>query len=171
VLIASAAVILITILTVALWPDDSQPKHQGRKLSQWLEIANNADLANSTRIEAERAVRTIGTNALPVLVKWVDYAPAAWKLKLVRRVRKLKFSDLADHMQTWLTARDERRFSLAIRGFYLLGPVAQPAVTRLKEIGSNKNADYSGEILQVARFVQVGVESEARRTAARKLQD
>src|SRR3954469_4010547 len=79
-------------LCAFLWPEP-EPRYQGRKLSQWLLLRDsappftrpnglNARLASfksfpavsyGSSAETEDAIRHIGTNALPYLVKWIQY--------------------------------------------------------------------------------------------------
>jgi hypothetical protein len=60
---------------VFLWPD-AEPRYEGKLLTQWV-------LATPGRGRgAEDALQHIGTNALPYLVKWIQYETPAWKIKL-----------------------------------------------------------------------------------------
>jgi HEAT repeat protein len=46
-------------------------KYQGKSLTQWLKLYQNADNDSLGEQRAALAVRSIGTNALPLLTKWV----------------------------------------------------------------------------------------------------
>ena len=59
-----------------LWPQQREPRYEGNSLSEWLSLYRQPIGAN-TRIQSEEAadaVRHIGTNALPLLVTWVQEA-------------------------------------------------------------------------------------------------
>jgi len=135
-----------------------------------MEMARNPDTDfNQRRLDqGEAAVRSIATNALPLLLKWVNYAPARWKLKLSATGKKLPFSDLGDDFGSWLTKKDERHFTVAIKSFQILGPLAAPALPRLKEIAAENNARYGAEIMRTAASIEVWVQMEERRSQAGK---
>ncbi len=57
---------------VAAW--SAEPKYGGKSLTKWLKLYKEADEGTSDERQAIAAVRTIGTNALPQLVKWVASA-------------------------------------------------------------------------------------------------
>lgn len=59
--------ILICIVT-GLPP--SEPEYAGKKLSYWLPRAHNQSLPKNERAEISRAITTIGTNNIKLLVKW-----------------------------------------------------------------------------------------------------
>ena len=63
---------------------DRQPSYQGRPLAYWLCLKNNDD-DDAVRDEPhfEEAIRAMGTNCLPYLLKWIAYELPAWKSKLI----------------------------------------------------------------------------------------
>jgi hypothetical protein len=77
--IATPCVALAIVLTVLLAHDD-EPRYNGRPLSKWLQVySQNVMAQNSPQFtEAEQAIRTIGTNALPLLAKWIQQQPPSW---------------------------------------------------------------------------------------------
>ena len=56
---------------------NGEPRHEGRKLSDWISmymIPSERVLApKQQRQSVDRAVRTIGTNAIPYLLEWCAY--------------------------------------------------------------------------------------------------
>ena len=48
-----------------------EPRYQGKTLSKWLILYQNAEEAGPAERQAEEAIRAIGTNALPYLTKWI----------------------------------------------------------------------------------------------------
>ena len=65
---------LALALVWAMVPESKpEPSYQGRLLSEWLDRASMGGVPDSTRREAEAAVRAIGTNALPTLLGWIRY--------------------------------------------------------------------------------------------------
>jgi len=79
-----------------------EPAYGGRALSQWVSgYSYEVDRGRFTPGERERAIRAIGTNALPFLLQWLRYETPPWKSKLygtvnpaLRRVKpSWEFSD------------------------------------------------------------------------------
>ena len=65
--------VLVGISVIALWPEEREPEYSGKRLSEWLEPTLNYPAANENiraQMEpAEAAVRHIGTNALPYILR------------------------------------------------------------------------------------------------------
>ncbi len=131
---ASAATLAAAVLW--LWP--REPVYEGKTLSEWL-MVNAVTPTGARNSEAEakatEAVRQIGTNALPLLLKWLDYQRPAWKDKLQRQLFKLP-AGLQSRLfrirfiQNRLFWPD-RRPGAAIHGFRMLGEAASPAIPEL----------------------------------------
>jgi hypothetical protein len=83
--------ILVSVLGVACiyLASDREPRYQGKELSVWLELSsdpgNPGYPAEGPRAdEARFAIAAIGTNAVPLLVKWISYERPRWKERTVR---------------------------------------------------------------------------------------
>jgi len=81
-----------------------------------------------------RAVRAIGTNALPHLIKWT-LDPPAWRRSLAKAYwsgcPKFLYSDAVGN---WIYGEDPNKFAVAIVGFQIMGPdeiYAAPELARL----------------------------------------
>jgi len=71
---------LVVTLAYLLWGSEREPRCRGRTLSAWLlEGTWNPDGLSA---EQEEAIRCMGTNALPFLVKWVQYVSPPWRVRL-----------------------------------------------------------------------------------------
>jgi hypothetical protein len=93
-----------------------EPRYQGKPLSDWV-----------SRADAETPVVTIGTNALPYLIKWIQYRSPAWTPKV-----------LPSFVQQFLS----RRMELAngsIAAFGVLRDIAIPAIPELLQLVNAKN--------------------------------
>ena len=64
--IGSAALAMVAIFAVAFWPEPREPEYHGKKLSEWLTLYNEAPK------EATEAVRAMGGDVVPVLLKWIQ---------------------------------------------------------------------------------------------------
>src|SRR5437762_13118149 len=88
-LLLLAVAVVGLILAGAFRPrDGAEPEYGGRKLSQWV-VELPPDASESGTSAAEIAVRNIGTNALPYLLTWIGYEPAAWRLKIYEIAAKV----------------------------------------------------------------------------------
>jgi HEAT repeat protein len=89
-----------------------EPTYEGQNLTYWMQ--HWYQQYGQRNLAAEEAVRTMGTNAVPYLVKWIT--------------------------QPNRTTSDSDWVSRALKGFEILGPVASPAIPDLvKAIGRNGN--------------------------------
>jgi hypothetical protein len=105
-------------------------------LSEWirnLELASLESKLHETDYEAkESAVRQIGTNAVPFLIRWLDCGsdprPSKLDAMMVRLGPKAGF---VWHEFRWRRAARSRD---ALHAFQILGPEAGPAVPKLVQI-------------------------------------
>lgn len=100
------------------------PRYNGRTLLEWTKLSQTP--------EARDAIRAMGTNALPDLVKWIADEPAAWRktpYRLPKKVPKWMVDESSD-----------KRAELALKGFEILGTNASPALPGLLRLIGNTNA-------------------------------
>jgi len=128
------ACLLVGIGAIAFWPGPKEPVYDGKMLSEWLDICRNyrrsGYLPSPSAEYAQHAVRKIGTNGLPLLVKWTDYDMPKWKSDL-----------LASRHSRWLPkpirvlmVRPLLQAQWAQEGFDVLGTIASPATPALVRI-------------------------------------
>lgn len=125
-----AGAILVTVAAVGLvWPGQPEPVYRGRKLSLWLKDYYGPSMGGG-RFTAADAVERIGTNALPSLVRWIQYQPPPWHAGALRVLSRVPGT-------WWLSQRLEEPEVLAmcgIYGFKILGPTARPALGDLARL-------------------------------------
>jgi HEAT repeats len=133
-LIVLAVFAAIIAIIVALIP--REPKFEGRTLSEWIKDSAPKRSPDPETTRAVEAVRHIGTNGLPWLLKWISATePPAWKVKL---------NTASARLPQWIRLRVLPRLlglnsynyyrRLALDGFLILGPDAAPAVPQLLRI-------------------------------------
>jgi hypothetical protein len=66
------ALFAVGFLGLALWPKDREPSSQGKPLRVWLK-GFDASQQSSEYAEAESAIRNMGTNALPWLIRYLRH--------------------------------------------------------------------------------------------------
>ena len=122
----------------------SEPAYDGKSLGEWLAIYSaseslTTDLAKAEAAEA--AVRKIGTNGLPAMLRWIRYKPSSWKYSancvLIRMpvVVRRAFRD-----------RDLENAYNAKEGFKILGPTAAPAASELARIIADPRSGQAGAL-------------------------
>lgn len=122
-----------------------EPIYQGKKLSAWLEqyTGNGGPVprnpSESARAEAAKAVRHIGTNGIPCLLRMAaaeDPPAKKWLLRLPTPKKLAGYLFSQPLFFRW-AAKSGLEPMNAAAGFRLLGPDAQSAVPRLVHIMRN----------------------------------
>ncbi len=116
---------IAALLILTLWRE-REPQYKGRSLSQWLAILDRGDPLISTQ-EAETAVRQIGTNGIPVLLKWLEYQQPPWRARLGMLCYKLP-EKLAEPFERLVVGPGPLRQRYAYSALYLLAQDASPAI-------------------------------------------
>jgi hypothetical protein len=126
---------LIAIVTTVFLTTATEPSYAGRPLSYWL-------LATHTWREdedaaARDAIRRTGTNAIPFLLRWLQYERPPGANVLESLVTRLGLNPVI-----WLPcSRREELADQVVIGFDALGTEAAPAIPDLGRIAAK--SDYS----------------------------
>lgn len=153
ILIALAAVPTVAV-AISLLSRDSEPQYQGCKLSEWL--PQTAGVPS----EADEAIRQIGTNALPCLLKWIAYEPSP--IRNFAFYRLTRISPALAHPLSDFPMRN--RAAEAEYAFLILGPAARGAVPELARLAINAK-DLQASIRCVGALRSVGPDSVPGLTA------
>jgi hypothetical protein len=156
------AVLLVILAGVAAWQGRRQPEpvYQGKRLSDWLERPNGDD--------REQAIRQIGTNALPFLIKWLraqDTRLNQWQTTWVQWqttwAERQNFVPFHFLVPVHFKSAELRRADAAF-GYKALGPLASAQIPSLMDAMTN---DPSPEVRLAAEEVLIYLGPEARRAA------
>ena len=119
-----ALVLMTSVMYYVSWRKDD-PVVSGKRLTVWLEQLGASQPGDDAHRQAEMAIQTLGTNALPALASlWHISRFDLWKMQMVNR-----FSDEPGHPAMPLPAA-EHRIQLAERGFRALGRMAIPTLSK-----------------------------------------
>jgi hypothetical protein len=140
---------------VLLWPRGQRgPVYQGKKLSEWIKGAWRESYFGPMREERAEAIRAIGTNGLPFLIKWIAEAQPpllnSWD-RAIYKVGRLG-GDLFKYRYDKMNRGADGATALAI-----LGPAARPALPELRKLAKSAKGISSyalaafGEI-QISEF-------------------
>jgi hypothetical protein len=149
-----AICLVIHFLSPADLPELGQPSYQGRSLSQWISVYSSGFAGRSPATEAEKeaarkAIRMMGTNAIPTLLGWVQIQKAP-PLPLKERV-KLFFTHLSPTYGELYVAWHQRA---AQEGFRILKQEAQAAVPALLQlINEHKDKAVREEAFRCLRAI------------------
>ena len=132
---------------------EREPRYAGKKLSDWVqELTLNGLEADSRIKQANEAIRQIGTNALPHLVKWIAYEPPDWKMRLRRAAVHWPF----EFGREWMTVdKKDRRAYGARLAFHVFGPEAAAAIPGLAKVAANSSRK-SGAARAVGALGDIG---------------
>jgi hypothetical protein len=111
---------------VAFWPGEREPEYDGKKLSDWLAVQNERPT------EVSDAVRAIGTNGVPILIRWVEYQTPPWRYRLARmyfKVSRFMYSDSL--VNILVNGKAKMRSYNSLFAFRILGTNASPAIPEL----------------------------------------
>jgi hypothetical protein len=138
------ATIVLLLFGVFCWRAlrEGEPAYAGKSLSTWMDIY----YSRSTRTkwpneEAAKAIRQIGTNGIPTLLRMVRAKDSYFRQKAARLLEKQSVVSVklqsADHyhaMSSW--------------GFSALGSIARPAVPALIDLLKDKDPTVRGVAAQ-----------------------
>jgi hypothetical protein len=127
--------VIFGFAAACFWVAEKEPSYHGKKLSDWVDDSNNP--------EAEAAFRAMGTNAIPILLKWIRMNRPEWRIKLEGSLQRVplvgRWGEHDGNHRRWLQLN-------APYGFKKLGPIASPAMPELVRLFINDtNSSNAGE--------------------------
>ena len=131
--------VVLLILLAAIFAFSSyfsEPRYQGRRLSHWL--AENHDRYSP---ESQEALRAIGSNAVPTLLKMLQLEEP-FSLRGVFEKLRVPIELIKDDSER------NRVRNMALRGFHFIGVAGAPAIPTLLPLLTNRNAYTASEVLQ-----------------------
>jgi uncharacterized protein YmfQ (DUF2313 family) len=152
------AAVLLGLVGVIVWGivREREPVYQGKRLSAWLEhypiltSPAGADFYQRQAQEADEAVRQIGTNSIPTLlrkIKAIDSPLTIWFMGMASRQNVTR---------TRFTPAEEWNWYAAM-GFRALGSDAKQAVPMLLEIYESHRSDKRQQVSSAAALALGGI--------------
>jgi HEAT repeats/PBS lyase HEAT-like repeat len=128
--------VLVGIGMVAFWPGEREPEYNGKRLSEWIWAYEHSRFSAVDNGQSLRAIREIGTNAVPWLLKWMRYETPKWRIKFDRATDKvlprLHFPGSYTH-EFWELCENTA-------GFKALGVEARDAIPALTEMVNQRQS-------------------------------
>ncbi len=106
--------------------DDQEPSYNGRLLSEWL---GDMQLSAPGSGPYEKAIRTMGTNAVPLLLKWMSYEPSLSDLRRETDEKVVHWRPVTN-LNRYPAQRAER----AGHAFGYVGAVARSIIPELTQL-------------------------------------
>lgn len=150
VMIAASAALAITLaIVLRISNREPEPSYNGRTLSEWLKDYRRPEANGGLPSEAELAVRSIGTNALPSLLKWIRYELPPWREQLLKlATRPVEGKTLNEgkivYGKSFILGKSSRLAELAELGFVILNTNAAPAIPELEALMKNNQKPDMG---------------------------
>jgi hypothetical protein len=172
-LIVAAAVIVVAIGAALLWPGEREPEYQGKKLSEWVILCakrNTGELTVQEIDAAPIAIRQIGTNGVPHLVRWIEFEPRprGEPNRIERTWLRIRDKLKIGGGGAWHKSRKDVLEEGAMIAFEILGPEANAAVSRLCPLLNQNTADYNCSWNAYRALTYIGSESVPYLTDALK---
>jgi hypothetical protein len=128
----------VTLLGLILaFKSPGEPIYEGKRLSTWLSELPESQTYGEQGTRAVNAVRAMGTNALPPLIRMLR----AEDSRLKEQVRNLLYQQKLIRIRLSHPAIFQR--VLACRGLRVLGPLAAPVIPQLEETLLSRDPDMS----------------------------
>ena len=149
-------------LVLFLSHEPPEPTYHGKPLSAWLEsyFGGGSVIGAWPNPETDEAIRQIGTNAIPTMLKMLKARDSKWKFALAELSRKQDFVRIKLPLSWWGSYVPT---ITAAQGFVALGATASNAVPQLIEI-FRKNAPQS-QLCSVIALGSVGPLAPGQRSA------
>lgn len=135
-ILLTALAAMLGSLWLAVFRGPREPSYAGKQLADWLSAMTPGNPASETEAAA---VRAIGTNAIPFLLKWIRYERPAWKNSLNELSTKSFNHPLFDQAQD----PAEWRADNAAMAFHVLGPEADAAIPELTRLMNTPDSSHS----------------------------
>lgn len=145
-LIITISFLVAVTLGALLWPREREPEYNGIPLRTWaIRCGNPHDAVTRD------AIRQIGTNSLPLLVRWIQHDTPRWKTWLLENGDKLPGTFVNSRFAGWLvTDNSAIRANATIVAFAFLGPDADPALPELQRIATRSKSSQKAKRAQIS---------------------
>jgi hypothetical protein len=126
-----------------------EPSYAGENLSEWLAGYERPERNGGVPTAAERAVRSIGTNALPCLLEWIRYELPPWRQALLKVATwpvpgKSLDEGKVVYGKSSIEGKSLRKAEQAYFGFVILNTNAISAIPELEALMNNNQKPTVG---------------------------
>src|SRR5882672_9231349 len=109
---------IAVVLILTLWRE-REPRFEDHSLFEWIAISEHPDRdIDYSKKDAEEAIHHIGTNAIPFLIKCIQYRERPWQTHLGALCSKLP-EKLAEPLSGLIAGHGAQRQEAAFSGLYI----------------------------------------------------
>jgi hypothetical protein len=110
-------------------PEPANPAYKGKRLSEWIAVYDpaNTNRARQLMQETQDAIRQMGTNSIPYLLRMLEHSDSPLKVKWMRLLQKQSLVKVE-------YIPEMNRYERAAMALEVLGPRAKDAVPELVRI-------------------------------------
>lgn len=142
-LTCALVIVAVGILLAWAWmpPRHEEPVYQGKTLSKWLAACAAGDRDRGPETQSEAAIRKIGTNGIPTLLRLIQTPDSYFRSKLKALMEKQTF------IEAYFEAAEDSRY-MAWHGFEVLGEAGKGAVPDLLTLAKKPSGTVGrGEVI------------------------
>ena len=143
VLLILLACVLVAAVGALVWPGEKEPTYLGKTLMEWLLCERLISKEPESHDTQTDAIRRIGSNAVPFLLKWVRYRAPATKKELLSFL-----GGLPRPLNLNLEDKDLERSHASWAAFRILGPQARAAIPELTRMMDEPGSGFIGRYHQ-----------------------
>jgi len=133
VYVVPLAVATVVIALLAAVGSSREPAYGGRALSAWLPMLPTPSVRRESSDPAAEAIRAMGSNSVPYLLKWIRYEKPPWRAAIARAVNSI-VGRVRPAGVFATDAKDKARAQRAMYALIILGPKAEGAVGELTKM-------------------------------------
>lgn len=141
---------------------EREPVYQGRSLSSWMSAfpmnwteVSKPEKSAEQQLRAIEAITQMGTNTIPVFLRWLQARDGPMKEKLIVFIQghpKIPYQPQSA----------AQKHQMAVRGLRILGPRAKPACESMVQIANASDAETKWMIMNLLKEVYLLDATRAR---------
>jgi HEAT repeat protein len=134
IVLLAACIVAFSFGVVCLLPTDEDPIYNGIRLSKLIDVSDSyyGSKVLAEREKASKAINSLGTNAIPFLIKWIQENPSPLRIRLMQLEKRFS--------KTSFFVAPVHRANEAIYAFHALGTNADFAVPPLTRLMLDANS-------------------------------
>lgn len=146
--------LVAAVSSIAILSRDKEPRYGGRALSEWARMRETRFPDDyGLTADANQAVRSIGTNAIPTALRWLSHEPSP-----ITRITWALLEKLPQSLKSHFARKHDSRPWDAYEVLSVLGPEARCAIPELTRLAVTCR-DASRAHLCVKALVNIGPEA------------
>ena len=150
-LVLAAGALVLGLYAILSRPPE--PSYKGRSLSAWQTAYPWDTTTNLSRQqEVDDAIRHMGTNTLPFLLKWIRLESPVWKTTVWSKMPDWAMSETGAR---WMFHREIKAYRAAL-ALKALGPEADAAIPALAAMLKDAKSNYQTRQMAAMALAQVG---------------